>query len=217
MSFAVITSEFKRLRIVTLGELRRQIDTIRDASDSSGELEEQRRRDLPFTAGSTRAINNVHLNIIHDLHTLHRDTLLNDLHSGRGRITNSRERNDANASLLWERGELQRSLSDDTERTLGANKHSGEVVAGGSLAGTSAGFDDAAIGQDDREVNHPVLHGTVADGVGATAVCADHTADHGGWAWVDGEEHACFLDLFIQIHPLDGGLHNDVHVVWVDF
>jgi D-lactate dehydrogenase (cytochrome) len=48
------------------------------------------------------------------------------------------------------------------------------------------------------------------------AVCADHAADHGGWAWVNGEEHACFLDLLVQIHPDDMDVVVQPSIQWMD-
>ena len=81
-------------------------------------------------------------------------------------------------------------LGDDGQRAFGADDEAGEVVAGGGFADPAAGFDDAAVGQDDGHAEHVVADGAVADGVGAAGARGAHAADGADGAGVDGEEQA---------------------------
>lgn len=208
--------KFEGIRIVTLRELRCQIDTIRDTGLRARELEEQMRRHSPRPASATSSVDNIHLNFIHNFHTLHRNTSLDQLHRSRRRITNTRERNYADACIFRDTSQLEGSFGDNSQSSLRSDEHASQIVPSRCLARASASLNNPAISQDHREVNHPVLHRTVPDGIRTTAVRANHTANHGRRTGIHGEEQAGLLNLVVKVHPPDRRLYHDVHVILVN-
>jgi hypothetical protein len=210
----LVDRELKLASVVLVRDLADLLDVLGHSTGGPAEFEEQRRGFCPFLFRGARAVDDVHLHLVHDFHRRDGDAAAHHFGARCGAVADRWEGAHGDRSLLGDDGELERDLRHDAKSTLTAYEESSKIVPCGGLARAAAGLDHAAVGQHDCQVDNPVAHGAVADGVGPRAACADHSADHGRGTWVYGEEEARVFDLFVEGHPADGGLDCYVHVVW---
>ncbi len=121
---------------------------------------------------------------------------------GRDRLGNARE--------------AQRDLDDDAERALRADEDMGEVVAGRGFLRPRAGAHERAVGRDDAERQHELLHRAVAHRVGARGAGRRHAADRSVGAGIDREEEAGVVQVVVELLAGDAGLDHAVEVLGVD-
>ena len=117
---------------------------------------------------------------------------------------------------LGDAGKPERDLDDDAERALGADENMGEVVAGGRFFRPRAGAQKRAVGGDDAEREHEILHRAVAHRVGARGAGRGHAAKGGVGARVDREEEAGVVQIVVELLAGDAGLDDAVEVLGVD-
>jgi len=71
-----------------------------------------------------------------------------------------------------------------------------------------------ASGENDGEIEDPVFHGAVFDGVGARGGGCDHAAYMGIWTGINGEEEIIWFEEGVEIGPGDAWLESNVHISW---
>ena len=149
-------------------------------------LEEHRGGFLPLTHGGARLVDNLHLNLVHDLHGCNWNTGSHDLGCSGSSIANSGKGDNGNASLLRNDCKLERDLRHDTQCALGADEKVGKVVScrrfptafvkthrfargvGRDVPWPTARLDYGAISEHHRQIDYPVLHSAIADCIGPT-------------------------------------------------
>ncbi|KAH6607384.1 hypothetical protein Trco_003697 [Trichoderma cornu-damae] len=190
----LVLCKLKVAALVGRGDLLHQLDLLPDAGFGARELEEERGLFDPDAGrGEATEVDDSHLHLVHDLEALHGDGGLHDCRGSRCGVADAGEVDDGHGRLLWDDGELECSydlekilaltLSDDSERALGAHKQTVEIVSRGRLARSPARLDDLPVRQDNSQVDDPVLHGAVSHGIGSGAVGANHASNLGGRAW----------------------------------
>ena len=108
-----------------------------------------------------------------------------------------------------------RTLGDHAERALGAHEQPGEVVAGGRLSCTSAGFHDAAVGHDHGQPQHVFPHRPVAHRVGSRRAGRGHSAERGVGPRVDGEEQSRVAQVLVELLAPNPRLDPAIEVLGV--
>jgi len=108
-------------------------------------------------------------------------------------------------------------FGDDAERSFGADEEAGEVVAGGGLAGASAGLDDASAGECDGHAQDVFADRAVTHGCRAGGSCGGHAAERGIGAGIDREHQAMLFEFAVELHARDASFDAAVEVVGVDF
>ena len=130
---------------------------------------------------------------------------LDDRVDGRGE---AREIDDGRRHRLGHRVQPHRDLGDDAQRSLGADEQPREVVAGRRLLRAARGADHLAVGGDDGQAEHVLLHRAVAHGVRARCAGGGHSAQARVRAGIDREEESGALQLVVQLHAGDACLHR---------
>ena len=89
------------------------------------------------------------------------------------------------------------------------------VVAGRALASAAAGLHDLAVRRHHGERQHVVLHGAVADRVGARRAGRHHAAERRVRTGIDREEQARVAQQLVELLASDAGLDHAVEVLRV--
>ena len=113
-------------------------------------------------------------------------------------------------------GELERHLDDDSERTLGADEHMGEIVARRRLLRPRSGAQERSVGSDHAERQHHVLHRAVAHRIGAGGAGRGHAAERSVGAGIDRKEEPAVAQMLVELLPGDARLDDAIEVVGVD-
>ena len=71
-----------------------------------------------------------------------------------------------------------------------------------------------ASGEHDGEIEDPVFHGAVFDGVGSRGRGGDHAAYMGVWTGINGEEEIVWFEERVEIGPGDAWLESNIHIPW---
>ena len=112
--------------------------------------------------------------------------------------------------------QLQGDFGDDSERALRADEETGEIVAGRALSRAARGLDDLAVGHDHGEAKDRILHGAVANRIGAGGARCRHPADGSVSTGIDGKEQPLVAQVLVQLLAGDPCLDGAVEILLVD-
>ena len=194
-----------------LGKLRR---LQRDGLLRAVEFEKERR--LLGVGQAGIAVAGAHLHLVEQFDAGDGNAHL-DGHDHRvaGRL-HRRECADPAADLFRNPLETQRHRGDHAERAFRSDEEPRQVVAGRGLARPLGGADFLAIGGDDGQRQHIVLHRAVAHRIGAGSARRRHAADRGVRPRIDGEEQAGGAQFRVELLAGHARFDDHVEVLGID-
>jgi hypothetical protein len=99
-----VDRELKLASVILVRDLADLLDVLGHSAWCPAELEEQRWRFRPFLFGGARAVDDVHLHLVHDLHRRDGDAAAHHFGACGGAVADRREGADGDRSLLGDDG-----------------------------------------------------------------------------------------------------------------
>lgn len=143
----LVDGELELAAAVLFGDLTDLLDVLGHGGRRPAELEEQRRRLGPLLPRRPRAVDDVHLHLVHDLHGGDGDAAAHHFGARRGAVADRRERAHSHGRLLRDHGELEGDFGHDAQSPFTADEKPREIVACGGFPWTAPGFDHATVGE----------------------------------------------------------------------